>query len=125
MFSPCPCLLVLPSSYPRPHSLLVLPQNKEFKSLSEQLAVATSTHATEVEKLKKELAQYHQSQGGGGLRLQEEVENLRAELQRAHCERKVLEDTHTREKDELRKVREGPWECVAVGRLKGQHPPRL
>ncbi|CAD7675081.1 unnamed protein product [Nyctereutes procyonoides] len=78
-------------------------QNKEFKSLSEQLAVATSTHATEVEKLKKELAQYHQSQGGGGLRLQEEVENLRAELQRAHCERKVLEDTHTREKDELRK----------------------
>uniref|UniRef100_A0A8C0LL59 Myosin VB n=1 Tax=Canis lupus dingo TaxID=286419 RepID=A0A8C0LL59_CANLU len=81
-------------------------QNKEFKSLSEQLAVATSTHATEVEKLKKELAQYHQSQGGGGLRLQEEVENLRAELQRAHCERKVLEDTHTREKDELRKVRE-------------------
>ncbi|XP_023589698.1 unconventional myosin-Vb, partial [Trichechus manatus latirostris] len=79
-------------------------QNKEFKTLSEQLSVVTSTHAMEVGKLKKELAQYQQSQGvDTSLRLQEEVESLRTELQKAHSERKVLEDAHTREKDELRK----------------------
>ncbi|XP_019577042.2 unconventional myosin-Vb isoform X2 [Rhinolophus sinicus] len=79
-------------------------QNKEFKMLSEQLSAVTSTHTMEVEKLKKELAHYQQSQSGdSSLRLQEEVESLRTELQRAHSERKILEDTHTREKDELRK----------------------
>ncbi|XP_059885016.1 unconventional myosin-Vb isoform X2 [Delphinus delphis] len=79
-------------------------QNKEFKMLSEQLSAITSTHATEVEKLKEELACYQQSQGGDSSpQLQEEVESLRTELQRAHSERKVLEDAHTREKDELRK----------------------
>ncbi|XP_025786918.1 unconventional myosin-Vb [Puma concolor] len=79
-------------------------QNKEFKTLSEQLSAVTSTHTMEVEKLKKELARYQQSQGeDGSLKLQEEVESLRAELQRAHSERKILEDAHTKEKDELRK----------------------
>ncbi|XP_010585037.2 unconventional myosin-Vb [Loxodonta africana] len=79
-------------------------QNKEFKTLSEQLSAVTSTHTMEVEKLKKELAQYQQSQGvDTSPRLQEEVESLRTELQKAYSERKVLEDTHTREKDELRK----------------------
>lgn len=62
----------------------------------------------EVEKLKKELAHYQQSQSGdSSLRLQDEVESLRTELQRAHSERKILEDAHTREKDELRKVWRG------------------
>lgn len=62
----------------------------------------------EVAKLRKELAHYQQSPGGDlGLRLQEEVESLRTELQRAHSERKVLEDAHSRENDELRKVRPG------------------
>ncbi|KAB0379092.1 hypothetical protein FD755_010670 [Muntiacus reevesi] len=79
-------------------------QNKELKTLSEQLSAITSTHDMEVEKLKKELACYQQNQGeDSGPQLQEEVESLRTELQRAHSERKVLEDTHTREKDELRK----------------------
>ncbi|XP_025128975.3 unconventional myosin-Vb isoform X1 [Bubalus bubalis] len=79
-------------------------QNKELKTLSEQLSAVTSTHTMEVEKLKKEVACYQQSQGEDrGPQLQEEVESLRTELQRAHSERKVLEDTHTREKDELRK----------------------
>ncbi|TKC33744.1 hypothetical protein EI555_016282, partial [Monodon monoceros] len=79
-------------------------QNKEFKMLSEQLSAITSTHVTEVEKLKEELACYQQSQGvDSSPQLQEEVESLRTELQRAHSERKVLEDAHTREKDELRK----------------------
>ncbi|XP_023365931.1 unconventional myosin-Vb [Otolemur garnettii] len=76
-------------------------QNKEFKTLSEQFSTATSSYTMEVERLKKELASYQQSQGAP--RLQEEVESLRTELERAHSERKVLEDTHSREKDELRK----------------------
>ncbi|KAL1777557.1 unconventional myosin-Vb isoform X2 [Sigmodon hispidus] len=37
-------------------------QNKEFKTLSEQLSTVTSTHAMEVEKLKRELAHYQQNQ---------------------------------------------------------------
>uniref|UniRef100_A0A8C4LBX5 Unconventional myosin-Vb n=1 Tax=Equus asinus asinus TaxID=83772 RepID=A0A8C4LBX5_EQUAS len=78
-------------------------QNKEFKTLSEQLSAVTSTYTMEVEKLKKELGHYQQSQGeDGSLRLQEEVETLRTELERAHSERKILEDAHTRENDELR-----------------------
>nr|XP_051707192.1 unconventional myosin-Vb [Oryctolagus cuniculus] len=79
-------------------------QNKEFKTLSEQLSAVTSTHAMEVEKLKRELARYQQSQDGdASLQLQEEVQSLRTELQRAHSERRVLEDAHSREKDQLRK----------------------
>nr|XP_048275393.1 unconventional myosin-Vb isoform X2 [Myodes glareolus] len=79
-------------------------QNKEFKTLSEQLSVVTSTHAMEVEKLKRELAHYQQNQEADtSLQLQEEVQNLRTELQRAQSERKVLEDAHSRENNELRK----------------------
>ncbi|XP_040840603.1 unconventional myosin-Vb [Ochotona curzoniae] len=79
-------------------------QNKEFKTLSEQLSTVTSMHAVEVEKLKKELAHYQQSQDGdASLRLQEEVQSLRSELQKAHSERQVLEDAHSKEKDQLRK----------------------
>ncbi|XP_008591639.1 PREDICTED: unconventional myosin-Vb-like [Galeopterus variegatus] len=78
-------------------------QNKEFKTLSEHLSTVTSTHAMEVEKLRKELAHYQQSHGGdANLQLQEEVERLRSELQRAHSEHRVLEDAHSREKDKLR-----------------------
>lgn len=81
------------------------PKNKEFKTLSEQLSTVTSMHAVEVEKLKKELAHYQQSQDGdASLRLQEEVQSLRSELQKAHSERQVLEDAHSKEKDQLRKV---------------------
>lgn len=87
-------------------------KNKEFKTLSEQLSVATSTHSMEVARLKKELAHYQQSrEEDSSPRLQDELENLRAELQRAHSEHKVLEDMHNREKSELRKVggAEGAW----------------
>lgn len=91
----------------------MLSQNKEFKTLSEQLSTVTSAYAMEVEKLKEELAHCQQSQGrGGSPRLQEEVESLQTELQRAYSERKVLEDAHARETDELRKVcagRRGSW----------------
>ncbi|KAM8780865.1 unconventional myosin-Vb isoform 1-T1 [Rhynchonycteris naso] len=79
-------------------------QNKEFRTLSEQLSAVTSTHTMEVERLKKELAHYQQTHGGdSGPGLQEEVESLRTKLQRAHSERKILEDAHTRENSELRK----------------------
>ncbi|XP_069885270.1 unconventional myosin-Vb isoform X3 [Dipodomys merriami] len=79
-------------------------QNKEFKTLSEQLSAVTSIHTMEVERLKRELAHYQQSQEADtSLQLQEEVQSLRTELQKAHSERRVLEDTHSREKDELRK----------------------
>ncbi|XP_051825591.1 unconventional myosin-Vb [Antechinus flavipes] len=81
-------------------------QNKEFKSLTEQLSTVTSAHNMEVEKLKKELIRYQQSQDGDDsqrLSLQEEIESLRAELQKAHSERKILEDVHSQEKDELTK----------------------
>ncbi|KAF4803805.1 Unconventional myosin-Vb [Turdus rufiventris] len=81
-------------------------QNKENKLLNEQLSMLTSAHSSEVEKLKKELQEYQQSQRGEGnqlLRLQEEMEGLRMELERAHGEREVMEDSHGKERDLLRK----------------------
>ncbi|XP_051659620.1 unconventional myosin-Vb isoform X2 [Manacus candei] len=81
-------------------------QNKEYRLLNEQLSTLTSAHSSEVEKLKKELLQYQQSQRGDGnqlLSLQEEMEHLRLELERAHGERKVVEDSYMQEKDLLRK----------------------
>ncbi|KAL2296393.1 hypothetical protein Nmel_015709, partial [Mimus melanotis] len=81
-------------------------QNKENKLLNEQLSMLTSAHSSEVEKLKKELQQYEQNQRGDGnqlLSLQEEMERLRMELERAHGEREVMEDSHGKERDLLRK----------------------
>nr|XP_013012542.1 unconventional myosin-Vb [Cavia porcellus] len=79
-------------------------QNKEIKTLLEKLSTVNTIHATEVEKLNQELACYQQNQGAEtSLQLQEEVQSLRTELQRAHSERQVLEDAHSRERDELRK----------------------
>ncbi|XP_068857962.1 unconventional myosin-Vb isoform X2 [Aphelocoma coerulescens] len=81
-------------------------QNKEYKLLNEQLSMLTSAHSSEVEKLKKELQQYQQSQRGDGnqlLSLQGEMEQLRMELEKAHGEREVMEDSHGKEKDLLRK----------------------
>ncbi|KAM6289520.1 unconventional myosin-Vb-like [Aegotheles albertisi] len=81
-------------------------QNKEYKLLNEQLSTLASAHSSEVEKLKKELVQYQQSQRGDGnqlVSLQEEMEHLRLELEKAHGERKVVEDSYVKEKDLLRK----------------------
>uniref|UniRef100_A0A8C3EIQ6 Myosin VB n=2 Tax=Corvus moneduloides TaxID=1196302 RepID=A0A8C3EIQ6_CORMO len=81
-------------------------QNKEYKLLNEQLSMLTSAHSSEVEKLKKELQQYQQSQRGDDnqlLSLQGEMEQLRMELEKAHGEREVIEDSHGKEKDLLRK----------------------
>uniref|UniRef100_A0A8C8EEQ4 Myosin VB n=1 Tax=Otus sunia TaxID=257818 RepID=A0A8C8EEQ4_9STRI len=82
-------------------------QNKEYKLLNEQLSALTSAHSSEVEKLKKELVQYQQSHQGDGSQLvsfQEELEHLRLELEKAHGERKVVEDSYVKEKDLLRKL---------------------
>ncbi|XP_014816274.1 PREDICTED: unconventional myosin-Vb [Calidris pugnax] len=81
-------------------------QNKEYKLLNEQLSTLASAHSSEVEKLKKELVQYQQNQRGDGnqlVSLQEEMEHLRLELEKAHGERKVVEDSYVKEKDLLRK----------------------
>ncbi|XP_061209556.1 unconventional myosin-Vb isoform X2 [Neopsephotus bourkii] len=81
-------------------------QNKEYKLLHEQLSTLTSAHSAEVEKLKKELLRYQQSHQGDGnqlVSLQEEMEHLRQQLEKAHGERKVVEDSYIKEKDLLRK----------------------
>uniref|UniRef100_A0A8C8SS64 Myosin VB n=1 Tax=Pelusios castaneus TaxID=367368 RepID=A0A8C8SS64_9SAUR len=80
-------------------------QNKEYKHLNEQLSTLTSAYATEVEKLKKELEQNRQNQGDDNrlVNLQEEIKSLRLELGKAHSERKIIEDTHDKERDLLRK----------------------
>ncbi|XP_068032179.1 unconventional myosin-Vb [Anomalospiza imberbis] len=81
-------------------------QNKENKLLNEQLSMLTLAHSSEVEKLKKELQQYQQTQQGDGkqlLSLQREMEQLQLELERAHVEREVMEDSHSKERNLLRK----------------------
>ncbi|KAJ6662958.1 hypothetical protein lerEdw1_010779 [Lerista edwardsae] len=80
-------------------------QNKEYKLLNEQLSSATSARSTEVEKLKKELEQYQRKKGDGNQisSLQEEIDSLRLALEKAHGERKIVEDTYAKEKDVLQK----------------------
>lgn len=92
-------------------------QNKEYKLLNEQLSMLTSAHSSEVEKLKKELLRYEQSHQGDGnqlVSLQEEMEHLRLELEKAHGERKVMEDSYVKEKDLLRKVGLSVTSCVGL-----------
>ncbi|KAM4807530.1 unconventional myosin-Vb isoform 2-T2 [Rhinophrynus dorsalis] len=78
-------------------------QNKEYKDLKEQLVSVTTSHTTEVEKLQKELERQRQNQQDGNQlsSLQEEIESLRAELERAHHERKISEDSFMSEKQQL------------------------
>ncbi|XP_042304746.1 unconventional myosin-Vb isoform X2 [Sceloporus undulatus] len=80
-------------------------QNKEYKLLTEQLSSTTSTYSTEMDKLKKELERYQQKKGDGNqiTSLQEEIDSLRLALEKAHGERKIVEDTYTKEKDMLRR----------------------
>uniref|UniRef100_A0A8C4XTE8 Myosin VB n=1 Tax=Falco tinnunculus TaxID=100819 RepID=A0A8C4XTE8_FALTI len=81
--------------------------NKEYKLLNEQLSTLMSSYSSEVEKLKKELAQYQQSQWGDSsqlVSLQEEVGHLQLKLEKANSERKVMEDSYIKEQDLLRRV---------------------
>lgn len=88
--------------------------------------MVTSTHAMEVEKLKRELAHYQQNQEADtSLQLQEEVQSLRTELQRAQSERKVLEDAHSRENNELRKVCMDSGSRAAKGLVRRLHAGKL
>ncbi|XP_053264454.1 unconventional myosin-Vb isoform X2 [Podarcis raffonei] len=80
-------------------------QNKEYKLLTEQFSAAATSHSTEIEKLKKELQRYQRKKGDANqlASLQEEIDSLRLALEKAHGERKIVEDTYTKEKDVLRK----------------------
>ncbi|XP_069043010.1 unconventional myosin-Vb isoform X1 [Lepisosteus oculatus] len=78
-------------------------QSKEHKAQTEQLAAANSTFATEVGKLQKELELFRSRQGDSNQlsSLQEEVERLRAELERAQAQHTQLEEEHSTEKASL------------------------
>ncbi|XP_038646436.1 unconventional myosin-Vb isoform X2 [Scyliorhinus canicula] len=78
-------------------------QNKEHKTLAEQLMAVTTAQATEINKLSKELDRCREHQGDENrtTSLQEEIEKLRKELEKSQAERNILVDTHTREKTEL------------------------
>ncbi|XP_013918012.1 PREDICTED: unconventional myosin-Vb, partial [Thamnophis sirtalis] len=80
-------------------------QNKEHKSLSEQLSTAASAHYIEIEKLKKEFERHQQKKGDRNqlVSLQEEIDSLRLALEKAHGERKIVEDTYAKEKQVLQK----------------------
>ncbi|XP_054842778.1 unconventional myosin-Vb isoform X2 [Eublepharis macularius] len=80
-------------------------QNKEHKLLNEQLSTAASVYSLEVEKLKKELERFQRKSGDGNqiASLQEEIDTLRLALEKAHGERKIVEDTYMKEKDVLQK----------------------
>ncbi|KAL8204286.1 UNVERIFIED_CONTAM: Unconventional myosin-Vb [Gekko kuhli] len=80
-------------------------QSKEYKLLNEQLSATASTYSSELEKLKKELERYRRKSGDGNqiASLQEEIDALRLALEKAHGERKIVEDTYVKEKDVLRK----------------------
>ncbi|XP_070599668.1 unconventional myosin-Vb isoform X1 [Erythrolamprus reginae] len=76
-------------------------QSKENK----QLSTAASTHHTEIEKLKKELEHHQKKKGDRNqlVSLQEETHSLRLALEKAHGERKIVEDTYAKEKQVLQK----------------------
>uniref|UniRef100_A0A4W3J2W7 Myosin VB n=1 Tax=Callorhinchus milii TaxID=7868 RepID=A0A4W3J2W7_CALMI len=80
-------------------------QNKDYKTLSEQLISVTGAHHVEVEKLQKELERQRELNGDGNgnrvIPLQEELEKLRAQLEESQSERKILAETYSKEKGEL------------------------
>uniref|UniRef100_A0A4W3IQ09 Myosin VB n=1 Tax=Callorhinchus milii TaxID=7868 RepID=A0A4W3IQ09_CALMI len=84
-------------------------QNKDYKTLSEQLISVTGAHHVEVEKLQKELERQRELNGDGNgnrvIPLQEELEKLRAQLEESQSERKILAETYSKEKGELQQVR--------------------
>uniref|UniRef100_A0A670ISV4 Myosin VB n=1 Tax=Podarcis muralis TaxID=64176 RepID=A0A670ISV4_PODMU len=83
-------------------------QNKEYKLLTEQFSAAATSHSTEIEKLKKELQRYQRKKGDANqlASLQEEIDSLRLALEKAHGERKIVEDTYAKEKDRISDLEE-------------------
>uniref|UniRef100_T1DK53 MYO5B variant protein n=1 Tax=Crotalus horridus TaxID=35024 RepID=T1DK53_CROHD len=80
-------------------------QHKEYKSLNEQLSTAAVAHGTEIERLRKELERHQQKKGDRTqlVSLQEEIDSLRLAVEKAHGERKIVEDTYAKEKQVLQK----------------------
>ncbi|KAM3845124.1 unconventional myosin-Vb isoform 2-T2 [Vipera latastei] len=80
-------------------------KHKEYKSLSEQFSTAAVAHGTEIERLRKELERQQQKKGDRHqlVSLQEEIDSLRLALEKAHGERKIVEDTYAKEKQVLQK----------------------
>ncbi|XP_032889430.1 unconventional myosin-Vb [Amblyraja radiata] len=78
-------------------------QNKEYKAVAEQMTSITAAQATEINKLHKELdrCREHQGEENRATSLQEEIDELRKELEKSQKQHKILEDTSTREKAEL------------------------
>lgn len=75
-------------------------QTKDYKQQNMQLTTVNASLGSEVSKLQKELEQVRSRSGDSNLvtSLQDELERLRAELQEAHAQRKVLEEEHSTEK---------------------------
>uniref|UniRef100_A0A4W3JK75 Myosin VB n=1 Tax=Callorhinchus milii TaxID=7868 RepID=A0A4W3JK75_CALMI len=104
-------------------------QNKDYKTLSEQLISVTGAHHVEVEKLQKELERQRELNGDGNgnrvIPLQEELEKLRAQLEESQSERKILAETYSKEKGELQQVRGRETDsCTVTLPLKLQLIPR-
>ncbi|XP_057216425.1 unconventional myosin-Vb isoform X1 [Triplophysa rosa] len=80
-------------------------KTKEYKTQSEQLLVVNTSLGSEVDKLQKELHTLRSQQGPSTqvVSLQDELERLRAELQEAHAQRKVIELEFSNEKNDLEK----------------------
>lgn len=68
--------------------------------------IVTTSHSAEVEKLQKALERQRQNQQDDNqlASLQEEIEALRAELERSRDERKIVEDSYMSEKQQLQQV---------------------
>ncbi|XP_018609412.1 unconventional myosin-Vb isoform X3 [Scleropages formosus] len=78
-------------------------QNKENRSLNEQLSTTNASLVAEISKLQKDLDLMRSRQGDSNqlTSLQTELERLQAEVQEAHSEKKRLEEEYRSEKQEL------------------------
>lgn len=88
-------------------SFTVPPQSKELKIQNNQLQQVNVSLGSEVEKLQKQLEQARTLQGGDSqlFSLQEELENMREQLQEASLQKKKMEEEHSTEKLDLQQVR--------------------
>uniref|UniRef100_A0A8C9SU52 Myosin VB n=1 Tax=Scleropages formosus TaxID=113540 RepID=A0A8C9SU52_SCLFO len=101
-------------------------QNKENRSLNEQLSTTNASLVAEISKLQKDLDLMRSRQGDSNqlTSLQTELERLQAEVQEAHSEKKRLEEEYRSEKQELEQVRcVYRNECIVPGGLHSHLTP--
>ncbi|XP_076851437.1 unconventional myosin-Va isoform X5 [Brachyhypopomus gauderio] len=85
-------------------------QNKENRVMSERLSSAETAHATEGERMRRELTRLRgaeeeaKSSANRVVSLQEELERLRVELQSTQKEKKAIEDWAQTYQDEMEKM---------------------